>query len=393
MTSRLCSCLPLFAALVSLAPVSAHAARVVFVNTEPVTIVGGATNDPAADTVNVNNFMDTDFDGWAGASDEQKAELLALLKDTSVAFDIEFVLERPAEGPYDMVVFGSADDHASSFGGNCSTAVGLSDCSDQNGVSLAFAYWGCLDEADQLDPERVAFSALTALGFGWGLEGLGGNGQVMAQWSNNALEWGTTCTNLSGAGNCPHLECDAGQQNSTADLLANLGARVDDGPPVITVIEPTPGSDVEEPFNVRVEIDDAFGGVEAALSIVDLDVPPVIDDAYPYEWANLAIGAGPTTLQVTATDADGNSVSTEIPVCVGGGCPDDDPETGGESETSGGEEESSGSGETGGSAGAEAGGADGGEGGGCSVGGQAGRDFIPFGLLALVGLLALRRRG
>jgi MYXO-CTERM domain-containing protein len=28
------------------------------------------------------------------------------------------------------------------------------------------------------------------------------------------------------------------------------------------------------------------------------------------------------TLRVTATDADGNEVSTEIPVCLGGDCPD-----------------------------------------------------------------------
>uniref|UniRef100_UPI001C63827C hypothetical protein n=1 Tax=Enhygromyxa salina TaxID=215803 RepID=UPI001C63827C len=314
---------PLAAGVLVLLPTDAEASRVVYVNTDPVTVQAGAVNDPSTDTVNVNGYMMTEFDGWVGATDEQKAELLALLKDTSVAFDIVFVGERPATGPYDMVVFGSADDHMSSFGGTCSTQVGLSDCGDASGPAISFAYWGCLDLDDQLDPERVAFHTLGALGYGWGLENIAGNGQVMSGWSNSALKFGDACANLDGGGSgCVHAECSMGEQNSSADLLANIGARVDDGAPEIVVIEPQPGADVVAPFDVVVEIEDAFGGITAQLEVVGLDAPPAVDEAFPYRWNSLGLGDGPVTLLVTATDADGNERSTEIPVCVGGGCPD-----------------------------------------------------------------------
>jgi hypothetical protein len=307
----------------TLLPTEADASRVVFVNTEPVTITAGMANDPTTDTVNVNGFTTTDFDGWVGATDEQKGMLLALMKDTSVAFDIVYTLERPAEGPYDMVVLGSAEDHMGSFGGTCSTQVGLSDCGDASGVALAFSYWGCLDMAEQLDPERVAFHTLGGLGYGWGLENIAGNGQIMSSWSSTALKFGDACANLANAPTgCMHADCSVDQQNSTADLLANIGARVDDGPPVIVVIEPQPGADVTQPFNVVVDVQDAFGGLSAQIEIVDSGSAAVPDDAYPYRWDGLAgFADGPVLLRVTAFDADGGESSIDIPVCVGGGCP------------------------------------------------------------------------
>jgi hypothetical protein len=245
-----------------------------------------------------------------------------MMKDTSVAFDIIYTLERPATGPYDMVVLGSADDHMSSFGGTCSTQVGLSDCGDANGEALAFAYWGCLEMVDQLDPERVAFHTLGGLGYGWGLENIAGNGQVMSSWTSSALRFGDVCANLANAPTgCMHAGCAVEEQNSTADLLANIGARVDDGPPVIVVLEPQPGADVTSPFNVVVDVQDAFGGLSAQIEIVDSGSPAVPDDSYPYRWDGLGLEAGPVTLRVTAFDADGNEASVDIPVCVGGGCP------------------------------------------------------------------------
>ncbi|KIG15232.1 hypothetical protein DB30_05776 [Enhygromyxa salina] len=376
----------------ALTPASAAASRVVFVNTEPVTIEAG-TNDPAADSVSVNGYTQTDFDGWVGATDEQKQDLLALLKDVSVPFDIIYTLERPAMGPYDMVVFGSAEDHMSSFGGTCSVQVGLSDCGDASGVSIAFAYWGCLTMDLHLDTERVAFHTLGALGYGWGLENIAGNGQVMSSWSNSALKFGEACANINGGSSCAHEGCEMGQQNSSADLIANLGARVDDGPPEIVVIEPQPGADVTSPFDVVVEVNDGFGGITAQLEVVGLGAPPVVDAEYPYRWNSLDLGAGPSalTLLVTATDADGNEVSTEIPVCLGGGCPEP-----GDGDGDTGDGDGDGDGDTGDGDGGETGGgdtaaADAGDGKGCAVE-QRG---VGFGGLLLVGLVGLvrRRRG
>jgi MYXO-CTERM domain-containing protein len=290
-----------------------------------------------------------------------------------------------------MVVFGSAADHMSSFGGNCSVQVGLSDCGDASGVSIGFAYWGCLAMDLQLDTERVAFHTLGALGYGWGLENIAGNGQVMSSWSNSALKFGEACANINGGSGCAHEGCGMGQQNSSADLIANLGARVDDGPPELVVIEPQPGADVTSPFDVVVEVNDGFGGITAQLEVVELGAPPVVDAAYPYRWNGLDLGAGPTalTLLVTATDADGNEVSTEIPVCLGGGCPDPgdgDGDTGdGDGDGDGGE---TGGGETGGDTAA----ADAGDAKGCAV---EQRGAGGLGALVLLGLFGVvrRRRG
>lgn len=374
--------------VVSLAPVSADASRVVYVNTDPVTVTAGI-NDPSVDQISVTGYMDTDLDGWAGATPEQIEELLVLLKDTSVAFDIIYTLERPAEGPYDMVVFGTADDHASAFGGSCSTQVGLSDCGDAGSVSIGFSFWGCLPVEDQLDPHRVAFHTLGALGYGWGLENIAGTGQVMSGYSASGLKFGDACANINGTSSCTHEGCGAGQQNSSADLLATLGARVDDGPPTLTVLEPQPNADVTEPFDVIIDIDDAFGGLSAELELVGYDTPPVVDDSWPYRWNGLQqLGPGLITLRVTAIDADGNETSTDVPVCIGGGCPD--PEPGDGDGDSSGDGDGDPQGETGGDPGADAGR---GEGGGCVVAHphQSGGAAALL-ILGLCGLLGHRRR-
>jgi MYXO-CTERM domain-containing protein len=376
----------------TLVPVSAAASRVVYVNTEPVTVSAGA-NDPSIDEIAVNGFMDTDIDGWVGASPAQVEELLVLMRDASVDFDIVFTTERPSEGPYDMVVFGSAADHMSAFGGTCSSQVGLSDCSDQGGVSIGFMFWGCLDAEQQLDPKRVAFHALGALGYSWGLENIAGVGQIMAGYSTTALRWGDACANIDGTSSCTHTGCAAGQQNSAGDLYARFGPRVDDGPPTVTVLEPAPG-DVTEPFDVVVEIDDAFGGLSAQLELVGVDVPPVLDDTWPYRWNGLTVGAGPVTLRITGIDADGNETAVEVPICVGGGCPD----TGDGDGDGDGAGDSSGDGDgdpsTGGDTGVPGPAVERGEESGCAVtraGGGAGSKGT-LALLALLGLVARRRR-
>jgi MYXO-CTERM domain-containing protein len=371
-----------------LLPASTQASRVVYINTDPVMVVGGS-NDTTMNAINVNGFMDTEMDGWVGATPEQIGELLWLLKQTTVDYDVEFVLERPAEGPYDMVVFGSADDHAAAFGGTCSVQVGISDCSDAGGESIAFLFWGCLGMEDQLDPHRAAFHTLGGLGYGWGMENVAGTGQVMASYSASGLKYGDQCSMLSGASACVHEGCAMGTQNGSADMMARHGARVDDGPPVLTVVSPAAGETVQAPFNVAVEVDDAFGGVTTSLELVGFGAPPAVDETYPFGWAGIDVGDGNLTLLVKATDADGNEVSQEVPICVGGPCdpPDDTGDGDGDTTESGGEEEDEG---TGGNdeVGADGEGGGGGDSKGCSTTGTSTTGIA----LMLLGLLALIRR-
>lgn len=380
----LSSGLAAFVALV-LAPLAADASRVVYINTDPVMVVGGS-NDTTMNAINVNGFMDTEMDGWVGATPEQIGELVWLLKQTTLAYDVEFVTERPAAGPYDMVVFGSADDHAAAFGGNCSVQVGISDCLDAGGESIGFLFWGCLGAEDQLDPHRVAFHTLGALGYGWGMENVQGTGQVMASYSASGLKYGEQCSMISGTSACTHEGCPMGQQNGSADMLARHGARVDDGPPVITVLSPIAGEMTGSPFDVVIEVDDAFGGISTSLNLVGFGIDPVVDDTYPFAWPGIAVPNGELTLEITATDADGNVVTEQVPVCVGVPCSTG--ETGGETDTGGGESGGTTESSTGGGGADEVGADDGGGGGGgCSTGQGGGA-----GALALLGLVLLWRR-
>lgn len=373
-----------------LVPATALASRIVYINTEPTMVIGGL-NDTTMNAINVNGFTDTEMDGWVGATPEQIGELHWLLEQTTLAYDVQFVLERPAAGPYDMVVFGSADDHMAGFGGACSVQVGISDCLDAGGESIGFLFWGCLAADDQVDPHRVAFHTLGALGYGWGLENVAGTGQVMASYSGSGLKYGEMCSVIDGAGACMHEGCAMGMQNGSADMLARHGARVDDGPPVITVISPVAGSTVQEPFDVVIEVADGFGGITTSLGLVGLGADPVEDTTYPFAWNGLDVPNGNLTLEVSATDADGNSVSVEVPVCVVGPCEPVDPTGGDTTETSG---DSTDSGGTAGNdeVGADDGGSGGGDSKGCSTSSGSGPGGLALAVFGLIALAGRRRR-
>lgn len=308
--------LPLAGLCCALVPSRAEAKRVVYINTDPVVVIAGAVNDPATNTISVNGYTQTNFVGWNGATEEQRQELLYLLKETTVYWDVVFTLERPAVGPYDMIVFGDTLNQASAFGGSCSPQVGIADCNDQNGVSIGFLFWGCLDASKWFDPHRVAFSVLGALGYSWGMDNVGVSGQVMGSYSAFGLKYGESCVNVSGSQNCVHQLCGVGQQNGTAEMVSRHGARMDDGPPQLVVLEPAVDAILPGPFDVVIEVIDDFGGLSAELEVLGLGAPPVPDDQWPFRWDNLQLPAGSHVLQITATDFDGGKATTQVPICV-----------------------------------------------------------------------------
>lgn len=299
-----------------LVPGTAAAERMVFINTDPLVLNSDNGQDPTLDSYNTTGFTAGPISGWPGLTEAQQTELLYWLKEGSLPFDITYTFERPPNGTYDMLVMGTAADNAALFPGlGCSAAIGLSDCEDGNDENISFLFYGCMSMADQMDMHRVAFRIFSALGFGWGLENLTGTGQIMASYSGNGLEFGDTCTAISGAEGCPgHQGCPPGEQNSTADLLARIGARVDDGPPFVSILEPEDGAVVDSDITITAAVGDLFGGLSVELEIVEAgQTAPV--QLPPYTW-DVTLPDGQWTLRVNATDADMNLTSAEISVCV-----------------------------------------------------------------------------
>lgn len=330
-----------FAIAAALCTNTAHARRVVYLNADPTTLVDTEGQDPTSNSYASGGFTPGPISGWPALTDQQKEQLVFLMKEATVPFDITFTWERPASGSYDMLVMGTDADAAALFEElGCSSAISLADCEDGQGENISFLFYGCMPEEQQSDLHRVAHTALKGLGFGWGLENVSVSGQVMGSYSGTALRYVDECSTISGAANCFHEACPAGQQNSYADLLATIGARVDDGPPTVEITSPAHLIVVPSDFSVEATIEDLFGGLEVTLEIVEAD-QFLTDDEPPYSWSLSSVPDGAWTLRVSAIDADGNEEVDEVVVCIGaGGCdpgepPGSDEDTGGDVDETG----------------------------------------------------------
>lgn len=347
---------------VVMTPGEAAAARVVYLNADGVTLNADNGQDPTLDSYSTTGFVAGSLSGWPALTDEDKATLTYLMKEASRELDITYTWERPASGTYDMLVMGSDADAAARFPDlGCSPAIGLADCDDGNAENISFFFWGCMDEADQTNLDHVAHTMFTGLGFGWGLENTGAFGQIMGTFVDNgdSVEFGTVCTDISGTPNCTeHGGCAAGMQNETDELLGRLGARVDDGMPTLTITAPADFAVVDSTFAVTAEAEDGFGGMTVELLVVEAMVTQV-DDKPPYSWSLADVPDGQWTIQVTATDIDGNVRAEQVTVCIGSDeCPAEAGDSTGGDESSTGADEDTGDASTGDDGGSTTGGDD-----------------------------------
>ena len=302
---------------VGLVPTTAQARRVVYLNADPTVLVDTNGQDPRTNSFSSAGFTAGQISGWPGLTALQKELLIFYIKEASAPFDIAFTWERPASGDYDMLVMGTAADSEALFPESaCSGARSLLDCEDAQGTNVSFLFHGCLPEDQQADLRRVAHTSLRALAFGWGQENVSATGQIMGGYSGTALKFGNECTALSNTSQCFHEGCPTGQQNSTADLLVHIGARVDDGPPVVEITSPAHLSVVSPDFAVEATIEDLFGGLDVTLELVEVE-QTLSDLEPPYRWNLSSVPDGTWTLRVTAVDADGNVESDEVVVCIG----------------------------------------------------------------------------
>ncbi len=306
-------------ALALLTATDAAAERVVFINLNSVVLNSDSGQDPTLDSYSSNGFTPGTASGFA-LSPEDQALLHFYLKEATAPFDIEYVFERPASGAYDMVAFGSETDADTLFAdSNCPPAIGLADCGDGSAQNISFVFQGCLPAVQQADMRRIAYYALTGLGFGWGLENESTVGQIMGTYSVFGLQFGSECAGIVN-GTCPaHPGCPAAQQNATEDLNVIVGARVDDGPPAVTITAPINGATVDPAFAIEADVLDAFGGLTVVLS-AEIDGMPITQERAepPYVWDFNGVPPGNWTFDVQATDADGSTVTASVDVTVSG---------------------------------------------------------------------------
>jgi len=157
--------------------------RVVYLNFEGQTLTDAAQSDA---TQNRASWMMTIASGTApryksGAADrdQQIQAIVTGVRSQLQSFPISVVTQRPAAGPYVMIVFGGT---ASQVGSNYGGAVNELDCTDAQKSDLAWI-------SDGVTPtQRVVNYAVGAIGFGIGLSATTDPLDCMCGWSNGCTQ-------------------------------------------------------------------------------------------------------------------------------------------------------------------------------------------------------------
>jgi hypothetical protein len=165
--------------------------RVVYLNFEGQALTRGSPSDA---TLNRASWMNT-ATGAAPRYKSGAANRDQLVKDVTdgvraqlSSFPVTVVTQRPATGPYVMIVFGGT---ASQVGSNFGGAVNQLDCGDVNKSDLAWI-------SDGVSPtQRVVNFAVGAIGFGLGLTATTDPLDCMCGWDNNCTSDNSQACRLS----------------------------------------------------------------------------------------------------------------------------------------------------------------------------------------------------
>ena len=187
--------------------------RKIYVALEGRTLTTGPEDDAPNDVTvfswpEVISTLDYDGDGQAFVD-----ALQALFEPFAVCV----TAERPADGPYDMVVFATNGPLSDDF-----RSLAMHDCLDENPSNLVFVF---IHEpgSDDVRAKSAAFS----LGTTMGLNAQDTNpNDIMHQGGDLAhehREWLDVCIPVSNGHCMTSDECEAGEQNSYRHMMATLG--------------------------------------------------------------------------------------------------------------------------------------------------------------------------
>ena len=283
----------------------------VFLNFDGVSLTKGKSNA----TTNTTNLIDTpslDFPamiwGRYGGRDKGIKDVLIELKLLYGDIAVEFVMERPKEGDYTMMIVGGVGNHIA--GGN---AVGLAplDCKNENKNDIASVFGAKIDPT----PKNLAFVIAHELGHTFGLEHVTDPTGIMAP----ALS-SKTCCWASGPLSEPPGSCGRnGTQDSHGVLVGNVGAGEGDTiQPKIWLLRPGSGAILPGNFIFEVAAGDDLRIHHVELffdgkSVTNLETPPFL----------VRITGAPNgvhSLSATAYDWKPNTISLKTQVTIDNAC-------------------------------------------------------------------------
>jgi hypothetical protein len=294
-------------------PAPAPAPTSIYVNFDGATLQAG-WDDAALDRTQIDEMVGS-FAPY-GDDASQRSAIMQALREDWAAYDVRITDERPAEGPYPMVMVGPTNPF-----GPATLGMAPLDCGDgQTTSNVAFAFYF---EGDG----RSAVMAATTIGHEvahtFGLEHVDEPTAVM-----NAFNVGG---DPSFHGECLPIEGDVvcgtqhawscgveDEQSSHDELLAFFGPAVPDAtPPEVGIMAPADGTIVleGEALAIEVEADDAQG--IAQVRLWGDGRLAAVDEGRPFGWQVTLADAGDHAFVVEAIDRAGNVAhSREIVVTV-----------------------------------------------------------------------------
>ncbi len=162
---------------VDAAPVCSNG-RVVYLNFGGVTLTSATTSDATqnrASWMTITQGTAPPFKSGATNRDQLIKDITDGVRGQLSSFPITVVTQRPATGPYVMIVIGGT---STQVGSRFGAAVTTLDCGDAQKSDLAWI-------SENLSTQRTVNSAVGAIGFGLGLTATTDPRDCMCSWDNN----------------------------------------------------------------------------------------------------------------------------------------------------------------------------------------------------------------
>lgn len=285
-----------------------------------------------------------DYPPYKG-SEQTALAIIQIFKDAAEPYGLRIAFEEvpPKHLPYSQVMMGGQSSSIGLGQGILGVSCNL-DCGDQWLRDTTFAF---TEESNNVGV--LGTTALQEAAHSFGLDHIAGQNNIMYPFATLGKKvWAQECTQYDdstggiGCTSVHQMFCPAdaqnpkGRQNDNAELLAYFGVNTPDvEPPTVKLLSPMEGQKYTkgDTIHVEAEVDDDHLGFGWHLVVPELgqDLPVYYGEK---TWDFPAGGKGEFTIIVEALDHDGNVASDQRKIYIDY-VPGEDPTTGGEDPTTG----------------------------------------------------------